>query len=76
MSDQPLGSHNGPLRDRIILAIREQGLDHGGSSPHSWRCEHPDRFPGYCDCVESMADAVLKVLAHEPTVQDHTDGSQ
>jgi hypothetical protein len=59
---QSLGSPNGSLRDRIILAIREQGLDHDGPSPHSWRCEHPDRYPGYCDCVEDMADAVLEVI--------------
>ena len=57
-----MGAAQGGLRDRVILAIREQGLDHNGFHPHGWRCEHPDRFPGYCDCVASMADAVIAVM--------------
>ncbi len=62
MSRQPMGAAQGGLRDRVILAIREQGLDHNGVHPHGWRCEHPDRYPDYCDCVESMADAVIAVM--------------
>jgi hypothetical protein len=59
MGNQPMGEPRGSLRDRVNLAIREQGLDHNGIHPHSWRCENPDRFPGYCDCVASMADAII-----------------
>lgn len=44
-------------RKQIILrALREQGL------PHSWRCEHPDRYPDACTCVEDVADAILEAL--------------
>jgi hypothetical protein len=28
--------------------------------PHSWRCENPDRYPGYCTCVSDMIDAILE----------------
>ena len=36
-----------------------QGFDDNGCSPHAWRCENPDRFPGYCTCVDDMIDAIL-----------------
>ena len=49
----------------IALNIREQGLDDGGFSPHSWRCEHADRYPGYCTCVNDMRDAILDALVYK-----------
>jgi hypothetical protein len=50
-------------RKQIILRVlREQGLDDHGASPHSWRCEHPDRYPDACTCVEDVADAILEAL--------------
>jgi hypothetical protein len=46
----------------VVLPLREQGLDDNGAHPHSWRCEHPDRYPGYCTCVEQTATAILMAL--------------
>lgn len=55
MSEQ---AHFGQRVDlRRILA--EQGLDDNGASPHSWRCEHLDRYPDYCTCVDDIIDAIL-----------------
>lgn len=40
-----------------------------GTSIHSWRCEHPDRY-GPCRCVESVAseitEQIMKLLDEEP----------
>jgi hypothetical protein len=51
-----VGSHEREVLDRLI---REEGLGDNGASPHSWRCEHPDRYPDACDCVQSMREAIL-----------------
>jgi len=48
--------------ETVKRVLREQGLDDNGASPHSWRCEHPDRYPGYCTCVDDVAAAVLAAL--------------
>lgn len=53
--------------EAVKRALREQGLDENGASPHSWRCEHPDLYPGYCSCVEDAARAVLAALAPRST---------
>lgn len=47
-------------REQIRELLAEQGFDVNGASPHSWRCEHPDRYPDYCTCVDDMIDAILK----------------
>jgi hypothetical protein len=47
-------------RDALEGVIRAEGLDDNGASPHSWRCEYPDRYPGACHCVEWMRDAILE----------------
>lgn len=42
-------------------------LDEGGgpgSSLHSWRCEHPDRY-GDCDCVEQTAEVIVTALSEK-----------
>lgn len=48
--------------ERVKKALREQGLDDNGLSPHGWRCEHPDRFPDYCTCVDDVARAALSAV--------------
>ena len=50
-------AHDERVELRRILA--EQGLDDNGFSPHSWRCEHPDRYPDACTCVADIIDAIL-----------------
>jgi len=50
--------------EALALVLREQGLDTGGASPHSWRCEYPDRYPGACTCVEDTAQAILEAGFH------------
>lgn len=45
--------------ERLEEVIRSQGLGDNGESPHSWRCEHPDIYPFYCECVAEMRDAIL-----------------
>lgn len=52
--------------DPIKQVLRGQGLDTPQEAgdhfcPHSWRCENPDRYPGYCTCVEDMAQAIETV---------------
>ena len=39
----------------------EYGLDRQGGSPHSWRCEYPDRY-GPCDCACELAEALVGAL--------------
>lgn len=46
-------------RETLRRIFAEQGFDVNGASPHSWRCDYPDRY-GNCDCVDEMIDAVLK----------------
>lgn len=49
------------VRDRLVAVLRAEGGD-PGSSLHSWRCEHPDRY-GECDCLEQIADELIRVIA-------------
>jgi hypothetical protein len=52
-----------PLAVNIERVLRENGLtdrpDKYGSSIHSWRCEHPDRY-GHCSC---FAELVAELVA-------------
>ena len=50
------------LRERVVEALRAEGLTEDGGHPHGWRCEYPDRYPDYCTCVTETADAVLAVV--------------
>lgn len=55
------------LIDAVKKALREQGLDTPTDPgqhfcPHSWRCENPDRYPGYCTCVDDVARAVVAAV--------------
>lgn len=52
-----------PLRQAALDAVIGQGMDNEGQSPHSWRCEFPDRYPGRCTCPQDMADAVVDAVA-------------
>lgn len=45
-------------RETLRRIFAEQGFDINGASPHSWRCDYPDRY-GDCTCVDEMIDAVL-----------------
>lgn len=44
-------------------SLRDEGLDDVGNSPHGWRCEYPDLYPGYCTCVTDLARAALEAAA-------------
>jgi hypothetical protein len=54
------------MREEIERVLREAGLtdrpDLYDSSIHSWRCEHPDRYPGYCDCFQDLVTELMKVM--------------
>ena len=41
-----------------VEALGREGFDHEGGTMHAWRCEHPDRYPGYCTCPEEAAAIV------------------
>lgn len=41
-----------------------------GEKMHGWRCEHPDRWPGPCDCADTMADLIEAALAAARPVPD------
>ena len=49
-------------RDDLIALFTNDGFTNDGGSPHSWRCEYPDRY-GTCGCPGEMADAVLEWAA-------------
>lgn len=49
-------------RETLRRIFAEQGFDVNGASPHSWRCDYPDRYGGDCECVDEMIDAVLKEI--------------
>jgi hypothetical protein len=59
--------------ERVLLrrVLAEQGLDTAVNPgdhfcPHSWRCENPDRYPGYCTCVDDLMDAIFAVGFRAP----------
>jgi hypothetical protein len=58
--------------DIVKRVLREQGLDDHGAHPHGWWCERPDRFPGYCTCVNDMAEAIVDALAPSMTEPEQT----
>ena len=41
-----------------VAALGSEGFDHEGGTMHAWRCEHPDRYPGYCTCPEEAVAIV------------------
>ena len=41
-----------------VEALGSEGFDHAGGTMHAWRCEHPDRYPGYCTCPEEAVAIV------------------
>jgi hypothetical protein len=50
--------------ERVAAIVAKTLLDEGcqpGSSIHSWRCEHPDRY-GECTCVSEVAEEVAAAL--------------
>ena len=41
-----------------VEALGFEGFDHEGGTMHAWRCEYPDRYPGYCTCPEGAVAIV------------------
>ena len=41
-----------------VEALGFEGFDHEGGTMHAWRCEYPDRYPGYCTCPEEAVAIV------------------
>jgi len=56
------GKSRSLTRETLRRIFAEQGFDVNGASPHSWRCDYPERYGGDCDCVDEMIDAVLKEI--------------
>lgn len=48
--------------DAVGAGARALAAEGGGpgDSIHSWRCEHPDRYPGACECVPGVTVEVLR----------------
>ena len=51
---------------KVAEALASEGCA-PGTSIHSWRCEHPDRY-GPCDCADDVSRAVLAVA--EPLIRE------
>ena len=51
-----------PTREQVEKVLTDHEIGDGGT-PHSWRCEYPDRYPGYCSCVKDIAGDLLALLA-------------
>ena len=45
-----------------VEALGSEGFDHEGGTMHAWRCENPDRYPGYCTCPEEAVAIVRDTL--------------
>ena len=57
-------------REGLEDTIRAHGFSEG-TSPHSWRCEEPVRYPGYCTCVSDLASGILAspwLAAHDAEI--------
>lgn len=52
----------GVLRDELG---REQPHDF-----HSWRCYDKDRYPGPCDCADTLATIVADTLSHDLAITE------
>jgi hypothetical protein len=50
-------------RRKITEVLAENGVQPNTDAMHSWRCNEPDRFPGYCSCVPQLVDDLIDVLA-------------
>lgn len=54
----------------VLKILAENGLNDQGGSPHGWRCDHPDRYPGYCQCASVIAEDIVNDLAaHDAEVE-------
>lgn len=56
-------------REAVKQMLAENGFTPNGGHPHSWRCEHPDRYPGACRCVDEMTDDILVLLSVSPPAE-------
>lgn len=56
-------------REAVKQMLAENGFTPNGGHPHSWRCEHPDRYPGACRCVDEMTDDIMRLLSVSPPVE-------
>lgn len=58
--------------ERAAEVLAKTLTDEGGapgSSLHSWRCEHPDRY-GECSCVLEVAREQVEALATAGLLRD------
>lgn len=46
----------------VLISTLERELG-PGNEMHGWRCSHPDRWPGPCDCALTMAGIIRDDLA-------------
>lgn len=56
-------------REAVKQMLAENGFTPNGGHPHSWRCEHPDRYPGACRCVDEMTDDIMRLLSVSPPAE-------
>jgi len=52
------------IREGITRILAENGFSEN-YNPHSWRCEHPDRY-GACDCVEQTVNDLVEFIEKLP----------
>jgi hypothetical protein len=50
-------------RTLLEKVLTDHGILPNENGFHAWRCEHPDRYPGYCHCVPDLLDALEPHLA-------------
>lgn len=50
-----------PTREQIEKVLTDHEIGDGGT-PHSWRCEYPDLYPGHCTCVRDIATDLLALI--------------
>lgn len=50
-------------RDRLAQVLSDHAIVPEQEGFHSWRCGHPDRYPGYCHCVPDLLDALVLAAA-------------
>ena len=61
--------------EAAVAAVQDALIAEGagpGSSIHSWRCEHPDRY-GPCNCMAEVARAAADAAAPHIAVQTLRD---
>lgn len=47
------------LRGIIEDTLADNGVQPNVDAMHSWRCDDPERYPGYCSCVPQLVDELV-----------------